>query len=207
MTKINPADMIAYLKATALGKPYVFDKAGPSSFDCSGLVVWGYKHFGVDVVHYAATQARLGVAIARNAIEEGDLVFSNWDVSTPVWGVTEASHVGIAVSKTHIIVAPHSGENVQIEDITGPNWQKHLTGVRRYDMASATPAPTGQSIPIRSWATPVTWDMTVSGIAEHFGYGSNWQAVWNSQPNAAIRVLRKEPSALHAGDRIIVTPK
>ena len=45
-----------------LGKPYVWGAAGPSSFDCSGLVMYVYAQVGVSLPHYAAAHVRLGIA-------------------------------------------------------------------------------------------------------------------------------------------------
>jgi hypothetical protein len=199
--------MIAYLESKTLGKPYVFGAAGPDEFDCSGLIVFGYAHWGVSIIHHAAEQARLGVAVARDAIQPGDLVFSNWDVANPRFGVTEAAHVGLAVAHDRIIVAPHTGEVVQIESITGEAYQHHLTGIRRYDMAPMTPAPKTVTVPIRKYGSPLTYDMTISGIAAHYGYGSNWQTIWNSQANAKLRSLRKSPERVQEGDLVVVTLK
>lgn len=206
MSLIDPSQMIAYLKATTLGKPYELGAAGPDKFDCSGEVCWGYKHFGVTIPHHAETQSHLGVAVALGAVEIGDLVFSNWDVDTVRFGVTPASHVGIATSSSEIIVAPHTGTVVQIEHLS--TWDQRITGIRRYDMAvPSAPGPKTTSVPIRKYGSPLTWDMTVSGIAQHFGYGSDWQTIWNSQANAALRTLRKDPAHVQPGDHLVVTLK
>lgn len=205
MTLIQPAAMIAYLRTT-LGKPYRLGEAGPDEFDCSGLICYGYKHFGVTLPHHAETQSHLGVAISPPNVEPGDLVFSNWDVPAVRYGVTPASHVGMAISPSELIVAPHTGADVQIERLSG--WHERITGVRRYDMAvPSAPGPKTATVPIRAYASPVQWDMTVSGIAVHYGYGSAWQSIWNSQANAALRNLRKEPDHVQAGDHVVVTLK
>lgn len=205
MTLIDPTALITYLR-TALGKPYRLGAAGPDSFDCSGLICYGYHHFGVTLPHHAETQSHLGVAISPNAITAGDLVFSNWDVAKVTYGVTPATHCGVAISAHEIIVAPHTGSDVRIEQISG--WNQRITGVRRYDLAvPSAPAQKTSSVPVRDYATPVTWDMTVSGIAQHYGYGSDWQSIWNSQANAALRTLRKDPAHVRAGDHVVVTVK
>ncbi len=45
-----------------LGKPYVWGAAGPSSFDCSGLVSYVYAQVGVSLPHNAAAQYGYGIA-------------------------------------------------------------------------------------------------------------------------------------------------
>jgi len=39
---------------------YVFSGDTPSGWDCSGLVVWTYKQFNVDLPHSATAQAHIG---------------------------------------------------------------------------------------------------------------------------------------------------
>lgn len=60
------------------GYPYIWASAGPSSFDCSGLVMYVYAHFGVSSLpHYSGAQMRAGRAV--NSINEatyGDIIAS-----------------------------------------------------------------------------------------------------------------------------------
>lgn len=106
-----------------LGKPYVFGSAGPSSFDCSGLVQYVFHAFGVELPHHAADQAKQGTAVAADQVQAGDLVFSDW-------GDGPNSHVGIAVSPTQIIDAPHTGAVVRY-DTLGADYLTHVTAIRR----------------------------------------------------------------------------
>jgi hypothetical protein len=39
---------------------YVFSGSTPSGWDCSGLVMWGYKQLGYDIKHSATAQGHLG---------------------------------------------------------------------------------------------------------------------------------------------------
>ena len=114
-----------------LGKKYVFGTAGPNTFDCSGLVVYAFKPFGITLPHHAASQAKLGTEVAKDDIQPGDLVFSDW-------GGGPNSHVGIAVSKTQIINAPHKGANVRYATLSS-NYLSHVTAIRR--IGGGKPAP------------------------------------------------------------------
>jgi hypothetical protein len=51
------------------------------------------------------------------------------------------------------------------------------------------------------------WNSTISGIAAHYGYGSNWQAVWNDNKNFGLRTSRKQPELIRAGDKVYVKRK
>ncbi len=117
-----------------LGKKYVFGSAGPNTFDCSGLVVYSFKPFGINLPHHAASQAKLGKEVAKGDIQPGDLVFSDW-------GGGPNSHVGIAVSKNQIINAPHKGAVVRYATLTD-GYLSHVTAIRRLGgMTSQTPGP------------------------------------------------------------------
>ena len=65
---------IAYAMAQ-VGKPYVWGTAGPSSFDCSGLTSWVYRHVGIHLPHSSARQAAYGVPIDVSQAQPGDLVW------------------------------------------------------------------------------------------------------------------------------------
>ncbi len=89
------------------GDPYVWGAAGPSAFDCSGLVVWAYAQEGIALPHYTGDLWNSGVHVARNDLEPGDLVFFFPDIS----------HVGIYVGDGLMIDAPDFGVPVHVEPI------------------------------------------------------------------------------------------
>ena len=116
--------VVAYARAQ-LGKPYVFGTAGPDTFDCSGLTLAAYRRAGIDLPHSAAIQATMGsaVPIGPEQVRPGDLVFRRGGDPFKDFG-----HVGIAISPTEIIHAPHTGDIVRIATIDWNNVQ----AVRRY---------------------------------------------------------------------------
>ena len=59
-----------------LGKPYVYGKSGPESFDCSGFVYGMYKQLGISIPRISLNQSEIkGSKIPRDALQKGDLVF------------------------------------------------------------------------------------------------------------------------------------
>ena len=60
---------------TRRGDEYVWGAAGPSTFDCSGLVMWAYAQVGISLPHYTVSQYNMGEHISRSQLEPGDLVF------------------------------------------------------------------------------------------------------------------------------------
>ena len=89
-----------------VGKPYEFAKAGPTSYDCSGLTKAAFAQVKVSLPHQSLLQSKLGTAIDWKSvgIQAGDLVFTYSTKNT-----TQISHVGIAISATQWIEAPYTG--------------------------------------------------------------------------------------------------
>lgn len=60
---------------TAVGKPYGWGAMGPNAFDCSGLVNWAAKAFGVKGLPRTSQAMRnVGTAVPLSSIAIGDLV-------------------------------------------------------------------------------------------------------------------------------------
>lgn len=131
---IDTTALLSYTRAE-LGKKYVYGAAGPDTFDCSGLTQFVFGHFGISLPHRSQDQARLGTPVGTHAIQAGDLVFSDW-------GDGPNSHVGIAVSPSQVIDAPHTGALVRYDTLS-PSYLAHVTAVRRVgDLTGAGAAAT-----------------------------------------------------------------
>jgi peptidoglycan DL-endopeptidase CwlO len=102
---------------TRIGDPYVWGAAGPSSFDCSGLVMWAYAQIGISLMHFTGDQWNEGEHISRDQLEPGDLVFFYSDLG----------HVGIYVGNGLMVDAPTFGIPVHVEPIF---WQYYEGAVR-----------------------------------------------------------------------------
>jgi cell wall-associated NlpC family hydrolase len=104
------------------GAPYSYGATGPSSFDCSGLVMWAFRQAGMSLPHSSFAQYGLGQSVSRDQIQAGDLVFFN----TAGAG---ASDVGIATSATTAVSATTHG--VMTHAILSGYWGSHYVGARR----------------------------------------------------------------------------
>ena len=102
---------------TKIGDAYVWGGAGPSVFDCSGLVVWAYAQLGISLPHYTGFLWNSGVHVARSQLQPGDLVFFFADIS----------HVGIYVGHGFMLDAPTYGIPVGIHPIF---WSAYVGAVR-----------------------------------------------------------------------------
>lgn len=92
-----------------LGDPYVYGAAGPSSFDCSGLVQYALKGLGINAPRTSEAQYGWVQKISKSQLQPGDLIFEQWpgDNASP-------GHVVIYAGGGKIIQAPQTGEDVQV---------------------------------------------------------------------------------------------
>ncbi len=104
------AKVLVFLTAQ-VGKPYVFDSAGPDAYDCSGLVTAAYHQIGIELPHQSQLQSTMGTAVdwLTQPLLPGDLVFQYSSANPTVIG-----HVGIVMDSTHWIQAAGSGTPVRI---------------------------------------------------------------------------------------------
>jgi len=109
---MTAAQLTAALKAaeSRRGLPYVWGAAGPSSFDCSGLVEWAFAQAGVSMPRVAADQARTGPSVPVTRLQPGDLLFYHTDPTDPGY----ISHVAIYLGNGWMIQAPQPGMDVEI---------------------------------------------------------------------------------------------
>lgn len=116
---------------TKLGSKYKYASAGPSTFDCSGFMLYVFKQEGIDLPHGSAAQYSKGRAIAKGEpLRTGDLVFwSGRKISATV------GHVGMVVdydSKTGEFTFIHAAmTGVEIQKSTAGYYALRYIGARR----------------------------------------------------------------------------
>jgi len=88
----------------------VWGAAGPTSFDCSGLVQWSFAQAGVVMPRVAADQARTGPSVPVSQLAPGDLLFYHTDPTAPGY----ISHVAIYLGGGKMIQAPEPGMDVEV---------------------------------------------------------------------------------------------
>ena len=94
---------------------------GPGGFDCSGLVQAAYAAAGIQLPRTAQEQFDAGQLVADGQqLEPGDLVFFGT-------GASDVTHVGIMVSQTEMVNAPHTGAVVRLEPY---DWSDYLGATR-----------------------------------------------------------------------------
>jgi cell wall-associated NlpC family hydrolase len=94
-----------------IGKPYEWGAAGPSTYDCSGLVMWAYAQVGVHLDHWTGDQWNEGAHVSRTELQPGDLVFFAYNTSDP----STIHHVGLYVGNGQMVDAPYTGVDVRYD--------------------------------------------------------------------------------------------
>jgi cell wall-associated NlpC family hydrolase len=107
-----------------IGAPYGYGASGPSSFDCSGLVMWAMGRAGISLPRSSFAQYAVGSPVRRWRIRPGDLVF--FDTGGP-----GASHVGIATGVRRAVSATSHG--VMVHPFRTGYWGSHFLGARRVE--------------------------------------------------------------------------
>jgi peptidoglycan hydrolase-like protein with peptidoglycan-binding domain len=90
------------------GKPYRWAAAGPSSYDCSGLVMASYLATGLTLPRVAADQYGAGTMVGLDQARQGDLLFYASDVTRPA----TIYHVVMYAGEGKVLDAPHTGATV-----------------------------------------------------------------------------------------------
>jgi len=126
----SSAEISAFLNIAAeqIGKPYVFGRTGPKSFDCSGLVYYCLNQAGLSVDRTTASgfskENDWEKISSMDDLKPGDILF----FST---GGKKVGHTGIYIGDGKMIDASSSsGEVVQRSCITS-YWKNHFVFARR----------------------------------------------------------------------------
>ena len=124
---IDGSDIVEYLKQY-IGMDYVWGGSNPEEgFDCSGLIQWGFKHFGVELPRVTYDQIGQGTPISMKGLRAGDLVF--FDTAKQAG----PDHVGIYMGGGKMLHTPKPGKKVEVVDITKGYYADLFMGGRRID--------------------------------------------------------------------------
>jgi cell wall-associated NlpC family hydrolase len=87
-----------------VGKRYVWGTSGPSTYDCSGLLLASFARVGIRVPHQSGAIGGMGRAVPRSQWRAGVVIHYS-------------GHVALAISATMMVEAPHAGANVRVVPI------------------------------------------------------------------------------------------
>ena len=107
-----------------IGSPYRWGATGPNSFDCSGLMVWVFSHYGINLPRRSRDQATAGTHVARSDVRAGDLVFF------ATGGGRTVSHAGMYVGGGQFIHSS-SSRGVVVDNFHSAYWTRVFVTARR----------------------------------------------------------------------------
>lgn len=122
---------------SVLGARYVYGAVGPTTFDCSGLVLWSFGKAGIKMPRTSQEQYKVGTPISRGELQPGDLVFSAGSDGT----ASAPGHVAVYIGDGQVIAAPHTGAVVRVQSVDSLS----PTGYRRPPGLSGSGASSGGS--------------------------------------------------------------
>jgi peptidoglycan DL-endopeptidase CwlO len=112
-TSAQAAKAIQFAEAQ-LGCPYVYGGTGPcdpsqgEGFDCSGLTQAAWAAAGVSIPRTSYEQMADLPSVPLNELEPGDIL-----------GFLDNGHVAIYIGNNQLLQSPETGEDVDVEDLTG----------------------------------------------------------------------------------------
>lgn len=90
--------------------------------DCSSLMQQSYKAAGIALSRTTYTQVKEGKPVSVDALQPGDLVFTEGTAEVP-------EHVGMVVGQGLIVNAPHTGDVVRLATVA--SWKPQILAARR----------------------------------------------------------------------------
>ncbi|UJW32546.1 C40 family peptidase [Saccharothrix sp. AJ9571] len=119
-----------------LGKPYVWGAKGPTSYDCSGLMLAAWAAAGIGIPAGTISQVHAGRAVPSLAqLQPGDLVFIPGSLGTK----QVPRHVGMYAGHGLIVNAFDSHTGVILQPLD--DWTGDVVAIRRI-AEPTTPSPT-----------------------------------------------------------------
>ncbi len=108
-----------------IGIPYLWGgDTVLEGLDCSGFARAVYQLMGYSIPRTSREQFKVGSAVDRPELRQGDLVF---------FGSSQTvSHVGIYVGGGRFVHAPKRGEEIRMDRLEGGQYEERYRGARRY---------------------------------------------------------------------------
>ncbi len=103
--KRSRAEIAVATAKAQLGKPYRYGSAGPSSFDCSGLMRFAYSAAGVHLPRSSRAQFGSLRRVPLDELEPGDLVY-------------RPGHIGMYIGNGQMVHSPQTGRDVEIAPLS-----------------------------------------------------------------------------------------
>jgi uncharacterized protein YgiM (DUF1202 family) len=120
-------ERIAAFAQQYVGYRYLEGGKSPNAggFDCSGLVFWALKNFGIRAGYDSVADVEIGRPVSLNALQPGDiLIWANTYKPGP-------SHVGIYIGNGKFVHAENESSGVTISKLSSDYYASRFYGARR----------------------------------------------------------------------------
>ena len=169
--KVNGGDIEAkgLLKAVEKygeGHKYVWGASGPTTFDCSGLVMYALKHkYGISFPHFSGSQYDLTEHIPKSQAKMGDLVF---------WGKGGSEHVGVYAGHNQYFSAQSPSQGIHMNSLNsvvgyGKPLFGRVRGLKQETSGRSVKADNALQKLIRKQVWNKGFTKTIEKIAEKYG--------------------------------------
>jgi cell wall-associated NlpC family hydrolase len=118
-------EALANFALSLRGVRYRYGGATRDGFDCSGLVFYAHRQFGLTVPRTSRDQSEQADAVKPRKLEPGDLVFFRIDSRN-------VNHVGIYIGKRNFIHAPGAGKPVTVNSLDDEFYEQTFTSAGRF---------------------------------------------------------------------------
>lgn len=122
----DPGERVAAFALEQVGKAYEYGKAGPDSFDASGLIYYCFKEQGITVPRRTSGLAGHGTEVSQQELLPGDVVFFWSDTPGTV------SYAAIYVGNGQCVACLNSSKNTYTFKLSGSYFQEHFVFARRF---------------------------------------------------------------------------
>jgi cell wall-associated NlpC family hydrolase len=121
----NRGEALAKFALSLRGTRYRYGGATLDGFDCSGLVFYAHRQFGLEVPRTSREQAEEADEIKPRKLKPGDLVFFHIDSR-------RVNHVGIYIGHHQFVHAPGAGKPVTINSLDDEFYAESFASAGRY---------------------------------------------------------------------------
>lgn len=121
MAAISGQDLLNFLMQF-VGQKYVWGGQAPGGFDCSGLMWYGAKNFGINIPRTSNAQIAALRNIPIQQAQIGDLVFFDSDNNG------QSDHVGMYAGNGQVLVADNPSQPIHVVSVST---EARITGVGR----------------------------------------------------------------------------
>ena len=116
--------VVTYAKSM-VGGAYVWGGSQFGATDCSGLVMLSFAQVGINLPHYAASQALYGTTVSYNNMKKGDVIFFGGASISSIY------HVAIYIGDGKMVHAQNTATGIVISNVEYFSRYNNITIIKR----------------------------------------------------------------------------